>query len=218
MWESVGFTPIIGECPPGPWRKALAVQDGVDRTDGDRLVIVDADVWPSPWHTFEALRSDRPVVVPHHTVHRLTEAGTTMLITGQPVPYEHERHGQYKGRVGGGVIVIDRTVYNEVPFDPRFEGWGHEDDSWNRAITILAGKPLRLDGDLWHLWHPPQERVDRGHGSPQSVALERRYMTATHAARKQGDLAPMRALVDEARQEVDLWRSSNRTSSPPISG
>jgi hypothetical protein len=87
--------------------------------------------------------------------------------------------------------VLRRDSYLEVPLDPRFLGWGHEDDSWARALVTMLGDPWRGKRPLFHLWHPPQDRRVRYEGRPQSAALFQRYRA------KKGNRTRMRALLDE---------------------
>jgi hypothetical protein len=98
-------------------------------------------------------------------------------MTAQPPPFDLDRD-PYIGRPAGGVLVFDRTVWEQVPMDPRFTGWGQEDDSWAHALTVTFGPIRRLRHDLWHLWHPPQDQMNRVMGSAESKALWRRYTAA----------------------------------------
>jgi hypothetical protein len=60
--------------------------------------------------------------------------------------------------------------------DHRFVGWGQEDQAWAIALKCLFGNPWRSqNGPLWHMWHPPQDRMSREKGSPSSWNLYRLY-------------------------------------------
>lgn len=159
----------------GPWCKAAAVADALERCDADVLVIADADVWCAGIDV--AVDNCATWAVPHGLVHRLTAAATAELIdTGVPGLERAEK--PYRGHAGGGIVVVRRDVYEHCPLDRRFVGWGHEDDSWALALTTLHGRPWRGDVDLWHLWHPPQERPSRRQGSQESVRLHSKYRNA----------------------------------------
>lgn len=69
---------------------------------------------------------------------------------------------------------------------------GQEDESWAIALATLAGPPWRGEADLIHLWHPPERRMSRRKGSPESWALYHRYREAA------GDRAAMKELLKEA--------------------
>ena len=101
------------------------------------------------------------------------------------------------GLIGGGLMVLPRELWEICPADPRFIGWGQEDEAWGYALIGTAGRPTRGEGVLWHLWHPPQPRRNRGIGSPESLELARRYMLA---ARHPDQLA---TLLTEARTALE---------------
>ena len=188
-----GWPVVIGRCDEGPWVKAQAVADALSQTQAEVLVVHDADVWCEglPRAVEAAQEREAAWAVPHTTVRRLTEEATRMLFTGrepqglaQPV---------YTGVPGGGATVIRREVYEGCPLDPRFAGWGQEDHSWGWALRTLHGREYRDPAPLIHLWHPPQKRMNRRHGSLEGKALERRYVNARR------DPDAMRRLVEEAR-------------------
>jgi hypothetical protein len=80
-------------------------------------------------------------------------------------------------------FVVPRAVWDAIGgFDERFKGWGWEDMAFQSVVCGLYGHE-RLDGDIWHLWHPrAEERIRRGTPlHPAYVAnrmLGRRYMWA----------------------------------------
>ena len=94
-------------------------------------------------------------------------------------------------------MLISTERAREVPFDPRFEGWGGADWSWGWALTTLLGAPVQGGKAAVHLWHPPQARPARQLGSAENEALKARY----RAAHRQLDA--MRSLVTEARRHAD---------------
>lgn len=187
---------VEGICPDGPWCKGIAVADALSRADGDLLVVADADVWcDGVAAAVERVRQGAGWAVPHHEVLRLSEAATARLVAG---PWPTSRSGlsyeerPYVGHPGGGMVVLARAAYEAAPIDPRFTGWGHEDDAWAVALRRLVGREWRGVDDLLHLWHRPQPRTSREAGSDESRQLWLRYGRAR-------DAAGMRALVDEFR-------------------
>lgn len=196
-YRQLGHNVVLGECPDGPWVKALAVQDGLRRTDGGIIVIADADVWCDGLHdSIDAVADGAWWSIPHHTVHRLTEDATAQFMADGKPTDTIER--PYKGRAGGGIAVIRRAVWEQTPMDPRFAGWGGEDDAWNLAVCSVFDKPARFDADLWHLWHPPQSRMTRGKGTEANWALQQRYLIA----RRSPDA--MEQLITEARELLEV--------------
>lgn len=173
---------ILGRCDEGPWIKAQAIMDALSRTDADVLVITDADVFTDGLaEAVAAVITGAKWAIPHYLVKRRAEDGTA----------EDER--PYPGIEGGGIVVLPREALLDCPPDPRFIGWGQEDECWAVALTALYGPPWRGTADLVHYWHPPQERWTRRRGSRESWALRRRYLNARH------DPDAMRALIGEAR-------------------
>lgn len=210
MWRAAGL-PVV-QAQPGEariatyWRKGRAVANGVrELTGAGRIfVIADADVFLTD-HDMPALLSAIDYVersggwaCPTSHVTRLNQAASEKITgphnPGLPLPDElrgdaiEERHRQH---TGGGLVVISAEAYAACPLDPRFTGWGHEDDSWSYALHTMIGQPLRGSAELYHLWHPPQERQTRARGSDESWALFQRY----HDAR--GDREKMGALMRE---------------------
>lgn len=186
--------PVIEGAPTGAaWCKAEAVADALSRTDAEILIITDADVWcDGTADALMAVADGAAWAVPHGKVHRLTlEATSTVLATGTFTPGADCAEKPYTGHAGGGIVVLHRTVYESCPLDPRYVGWGQEDDAWALALRCLHGPPWRGDAPLWHFWHQPQPRQTRRTGSPESVALYRRYQKARRQPER------MRALLEE---------------------
>lgn len=190
-WRKAGYEPVIGRAPSGEWRKAAAVAAALPAAGSGVLVVADADVWTDGiGAAIEAVAAGESWAVPHGKVHRLTRAATSATLAGDPLGGLLEQPA-YRGVEGGGIVVLDRGLYAEVPLDPRFQGWGQEDEAWAVALRAVAGLPWRGDTPLWHLWHPPQPRMSRRWGSRMGMALYRRYR---HAARRPDTI---RALLAE---------------------
>lgn len=188
-YETHGYEVVEGSCPE-PWRKAVAVADAARRTDADILVVADADcLCDGVDLAVAAVFSGATWAVPHNLVHRLDEAATGAVYDGAaPVATTGRAQRPYVGFAGGGIVAIARAVYDRVPLDPRFEGWGGEDSSWALALTCLAGEPARFAADLFHLWHPPATRMSRRWGTAAGRALEIRYRLARSNRRQMADL------------------------------
>jgi hypothetical protein len=194
-----------GDTPDGgPWRKGRHVARLVEQAPDGVLVVSDVDVWTTPAAiraAVAAVQDGAAWAVPHGYVYRLTEQATaTLLAAGTPPDldrpdlidaYDYEEIPQ-PGHLGGGIVVLPRQTALTVPMDPRFEGWGQEDDAWALALTTLAGRPWRGRAPLLHLYHPPQPRDTRRHGNRLGLALYRRYQAATG-----GTPVPMRNLIGE---------------------
>ena len=168
---------VEGHHLDGPWCKALAVHNALTKTTADTLIVADADVWVD--NLPETLEHVHPGswAVPHHGVYRLDEPSTASVLAGGPLDGTFTQR-PYKGHLGGGIVCIHRADYEQAPLDPRFHGWGQEDDSWAIALTVMFGKPWRGKAPLWHLYHPPQPRLSRVTGSREGSQLFARYRQA----------------------------------------
>lgn len=191
-WHRAGFDPVLG-VHNGEWCKATAVANGLEHTSADLLIIADGDVWcdgiPDALHA----ASTAPWVIPHKFVHRLTQDATEDVLSGAEPDLKATEQRPYSGQPAGGITILRRDVYETVPLDTNFVGWGQEDQSWDLALRTLVGRPTRFTAPLIHLWHPPQPRLTRDRGSKASRDRYLRY----HRARNKPDR--MRELVEEGR-------------------
>lgn len=174
---------VEGHCPDGPWRKGLAVADALSRAEHDVIVVADADVWTDGVEeAVVKVRAGVAWAVPHHRVLRLTPIATEEAIASGEWPKVRTSltymQSPYIGHPGGGMVVLTKDLYRRAPIDPRFEGWGQEDDSWAHALRVMAGREWRGTADLWHLWHPTPPRMSREFGSAASKRLYLRYARA----------------------------------------
>jgi hypothetical protein len=184
---------VEGWGDPDRWCKADAVADALGRATGDLLVVADADVYSE--HLADAIDAvesgEFRWAAPHWHVRRLSQRGTLEFITGARDEADCEA-GHYPV-IGGGIVVLHREIYEEVPLDPRFVGWGSEDSAFGAALRTLAGVPFVGRQTLWHLWHPPQARLNRKVGNEANDALRAAYTGARFCPRR------MRELIEEGR-------------------
>jgi hypothetical protein len=200
----------VGEATAGPqWCKAEAVRNAVRQTSADVLIVADADCFaPRVGEAVQAVEQSYAWAMPHYTVHRLTNHATKQLVEAGQEPSQFPRNVRYyaqmpyTGYAGGGIAVLKREAYAECPLDPRFIGWGQEDESWAIGLKSLYGAPWRPQrGPLWHLWHPPQRRSSRSVGSASSGQLRSAYRQAAVQRTMEGNLATARAYIQGAMEE-----------------
>lgn len=194
-----GWEIVEGTCI-GEWSKGRALADAASHASHDIFVLADADCLVPADTLAEAtakIACGTPWVVPHGRVYRLSEAHTARVYAGaDPAPRDLCRPA-YSGVVGGGVVVLSRAVWETSGgIDPRFEGWGGEDDSFGWALEALFGPCVRLGAPLFHLWHQQEFQGQHRRGSPESEALAGRY----REARNRPDA--MRALIGEHAAEM----------------
>lgn len=211
----------IGEWPEknGPWRKACAVASA-GTVDSESIVVVsDADVICPDVETAVDVINDRSWstcnwAMPYRTAYRLTEAATILVnelkwfppLTQNRFDIAGLVNEVYPGSSGGGIVAMRGHALNDVPLDPRFAGYGHEDHSWSLALHMLKGAPYLGGGPLWHLWHPPQDRVAWGVGSEGNRALYTQYRQATTPAL-------MRHLINDAKTQLETIQDASKTRS-----
>lgn len=174
---------VTGDATTDAWSKGAALADALARAEGRILVVADADVWcDGTTEAVQAVSDGAAWAVPHYRVCRLTSlASADVYETGEwPRGRSTLTYAQrpYSGRLGGGIVVLPREHYERAPIDPRFVGWGQEDDAWALALTRVYGKAWRGTEDLWHLWHAPPPRQSRAVGSGDSWRLYKRYACA----------------------------------------
>lgn len=179
----------------GPWCKAEAVARCLTQATGDLLVVADADcLCNGTADAVEAVELGAAWSMPHLNVHRLDPDATDHVLAGrQPNVAMKHTERPYRGKEGGGIVVLPRDTYESVPLDPRFVLWGQEDESLGLALDCLVGDCVRFDHDLFHLWHEPAPRDSRRIGNHEGRLLARRYW---HARSQPDD---MRALIEEAK-------------------
>lgn len=191
---------VIGDgATPDGYSRSRGIIDAARHSTGDVLVVADADVWCHPGLAILAA-VQCGWAIPHTLIHRLRRTSTELVLEGAPwrgLPLSDESlqdSKPYKGNATGTLVVLRRDVFFDVPPDPRFVGWGQEDDAWGSALRCLVGQAWRGSDDLVHLWHPPQPRMNRATGNKAGKALATRY----RHARK--DPEAMRALIAEGQQ------------------
>ena len=170
--------PVTISATVGPWSKARAVRPAVEASSANIVVVADADcVTDGLFAAIQAVKDWAAWAIPHGKVCRLTKAGTELFMSTGEYAHPFDRR-PYRGFPGGGFVVAPRETLLNVPLDPRFVGWGQEDEAWAVALTCLVGPPWRGNADLVHLYHPPEPRVSRRKGSEASWGLYRRYRNA----------------------------------------
>jgi hypothetical protein len=194
------FPIIQATCEDGPFNRSECIVRGALKTDAEVLIVHDADVVLNDdlRRSVERVRRSHGWSVPHWHLHRLTAEATAEVLSGAPLwagmPTAQK---PYKGNPTGTLVVINRELALAVPPDVRFRGWGQEDEAWWCALDRIAGKCHRGSADLFHLWHPPAERLNRRFGNADGQALLRRYERAYRSSKI------MQQIVDES---INLWR------------
>ena len=183
-----------------PFSKSVALQACAADATGDVLILLDADTWcdvPTIRHAVE-VAAEGALVMPGKVAHRLGQDVTDRLLASDPacdwptiLPSEVEQ----SVRPVGFLHVLSREVWDATNgYDPRFRGWGGEDNVFTYAVETLVGPVVRLTGTLYSLWHPrPRDngrRIWAGQ-TERNGALIQQYVKA------RGNRPRMQALVRE---------------------
>lgn len=210
-YEQAGFDIVVGTSNAAGFSRTQAILDARHQADADVLIVADADVWPEGLDDGIRYALEHGWAVPNGYLHRLSEQSTWQVLAGVdwrglPLSADNPHDSRpYKVHPGGTLLVLTAEAFDTAPPDPRFVGWGSEDDAWALTLRCLVGAPWRGDADLVHLWHPPAQRKTRITGNDHNAALLRRYQAARHNPGR------MRGLIEEGRS----WVS---TSSPTATG
>lgn len=187
----------------GPFSRAAARNEGAKSATGELLGFVDADSWVRPQQLDALISHERFVSIksgpmfPYSRYYALSELGTEEFFKGAMRPWEVEYVFPGPDPIDrppavGGVIAVRREDFDLVNgYDERFRGWGEEDRAFAFALETLVGPLMRVEGDLYHLWHPApeSERFDGPHFAANR-ALGDRYRVAA------GDRDAMRSIID----------------------
>lgn len=182
----------------GPFNRSAAILQGAVVASHPTVIAADSDVWllGDLAEAVDYVNLTGHWAVPHYHVRRLSPEGTTRALSGAPLSASLPTVEVHKGNPTGTMVVMPRELVLDVPPDVRFRGWGQEDEAWGAALERLMGRPWRGGQDLYHLWHPPAERMSRVEGNPEGVALRGRYDVQARSP------SGMRRLVDESKA---LW-------------
>lgn len=207
----------------GEWNKPTVLNEAVAKTSGRVLVVTDSDILLPAGQTMQAVHAAHVHgwVMPHATTVRLSERQTGRILQSDPAGWpdpdrDDVQARPYKATPGGGIFMLTRTAWDDVGgFDSTFRGWGLEDDAWGLAADTLLPDPLRMPGDLWHLWHPPGPRSKH----PQMPANRRRlaayrqvagdrhgmWQLTRHGRSTMSEPSAQLAYVSRKGQTVKVW-------------
>lgn len=184
-----------------PFIKGVALQNAINQTDAECLIIADADSIIAPKENIQKAvdfisRTSR-WFVPYDRVFRFTKEETNdyYFKSEHGFPDLKSKHeticAPYYPTLGGGIVILPRTLWDLVGgIDKRFVGWGGEDRSFGYALSTIHSHPIQMEGRLLHLWHP-----DQGPTQPMSrdtIDLAERYRKAYKNRQK------MKILIDES--------------------
>lgn len=165
--------------------RASAINAAIMRAEAQTIVQVDPDSLV-PGATLrtavQVALGTGTLVIPHSEFLYLDPEATTSILTheaelAQVTPTHCETYG-----VGGpgNVVVFTRGAWRAAGgFDERFGLWGGDDAAFRYAVEAFRGPAERLQGPMWHLWHPRPPQSVPGHpGYTEQFALLAQYRDA----------------------------------------
>ena len=209
-WErEQSHMPIVeGYHTDGLFNRSAAVNRAARLAgDWDVAVIIDSDVICDPNRVKEAVgiaRESGSMVLPHSVRYDLSPRASLEVRAGDPnalfaaTPRWRRAHVAHVYAAENGhpsvssVVVVPRRLWDEVGgFDEAFRGWGYEDTAFAAACETFGGI-VRMEGEVWHLYHPTAREGKRGTETwMRNSARGQRYRAAI------GDPAAIRALRAE---------------------
>ncbi|MDB5036563.1 MAG: hypothetical protein JWQ35_91 [Bacteriovoracaceae bacterium] len=161
----------VGETSDVPFNRSRAINLAAEKASGDTLIIADTDTAFEKDAILEGIaqvNQEKCWFLPYRDYCRLDEPTTNRLLKENPdievtqkdfTPMEIT-----KGYVSGAVILT-RDAFRAVGgFDDRFQDWGGEDEAFFHAAKTLWSKVKRVDGSVFHLWHPPARQATERDG------------------------------------------------------
>lgn len=226
---------IAGASPEGPFNRSAAVNNAAAHDDGwDVAVLIDADVCANPDTVRAAVdiaHTTGRIVLPYTERIHLNKRGTAKVLAGYDGPWRtKELVETVYTQQDSCVVAIPRAVWDAVGgFDPLFVGWFGEDTAFNIAAAVLTGKPLlRLEGEVFHLWHAPAPRDTRpanatrldaywaARGNPDAirVLLDEHHAPPVTFGPSRIPRIFHRSVPTETSEQVEQWWSGFQTLHP----
>jgi hypothetical protein len=151
-----------------PFNKSLAVNNAAAQATGDIYAILDADSWVEERFVLTAIehieKRRAPWVVPIRRSMRLRQDVSERIMATDPTGPLPRLAGRDAENgitpIVGFLWIVPRKAFEAVNgMDDRIRGWGGEDTSFVRAMTVVNGAPIRLPGTVMCLWHDrPRDR------------------------------------------------------------
>lgn len=139
-----------------PFSTARSLNKAAD-ADWDIAVIHDADCWVNLDSIRTAVEQAADLTYAWDRLVTLTREASTRFHEGQRefTPGDAERVRPPGRLPPGGPRVVTRELWDRVGgFDPRFKGWGFEDNAFRHVCKQATGGYRRVEGMLYQLWHP----------------------------------------------------------------
>lgn len=145
-----------------PFSKTIAVNNAYKQATTDILIMMDADCWVQPnvlRKGADIIKKRRaPWVRPCNKVLRINKNKTDFILQQNYLkrfPHISKDDCDRITPVVGLVAMFTREGFEDIGgMDPRFRGWGWEDNAFNSLMDSVYGKHLLMNYPVYHLWHP----------------------------------------------------------------
>ena len=188
---------FLGDAPTDQWNLSEARNDAAEQAMDkgyDVLAFLDADTLVCPNDLYvagELAYESGQMVKPFSRVTYLSEQATKLIFDhqnetdrdyeydGVPFPKEYSlvKEAWNSPELNGQSWVVPAGLHQDIRgFDPNFQGWGGEDNAYDRACSLATGLefPQTIPGHLASLYHPSSR-----HTNDHNQTLWQRYQTFT---------------------------------------
>jgi len=160
---------VEGYHKDGPFNRSLGLNIASTLAGNWHVaVFIDSDAyidWKRLHEAIDLAVKEQKVVLPFNRVVELNDWTTEQVLkTGNllwtPEPDQIDRIRTEEMQTQSLFVVVPRNIYEQINgFDEKFVGWGGEDNAFYHAAKIVGGDVLRMEGDVFHLWHKPASRA-----------------------------------------------------------
>lgn len=181
---------IVCDDGGSPFSRGASINAGAEKATAETFIICDADVLVPHRQIQQALALgyDEGMVLPFSEYRYLNKQHTVAVQRGAEPTLGMLPKFTVSNSVGGCMVIDSFAFWAVGGFDPRFRGWGSEDRAFHAAVDTLVGSVLRIDGPMFHLWHP----LDKVR-PPENKKLEAMFEDA------RGDIPRMRRLIADRK-------------------
>lgn len=204
-WREHVRLPIFeGHHEGGPFNRAAALNAAAGAAgEWEVAFLIDADVILDPANVRAALAAASgtggPVLAYRERIH-LNAKGSRRIMDGYKGDWRPFTRTQLFDSCSSA-LAVTRDLWDAVGgFDETFSGWGWEDVAFRIATETLSGTELvKLQGTLWHLWHPKSPEND----NQRATFIANRARGDRYKAARWNPEA-VRALIEEASDPQEV--------------
>jgi pyruvyltransferase len=172
---------VIGENEEDEWIKSKAVNSAVKLAKGEIIIIVDCDVIVRKSDLMRLIcrASGERYSCLHGDKLDLSKEATMDILAAKIQIIDGNLDKSMKW--GKGIFCMKKELFVRCGgFNERFKGWGGEEIAFHKTLEIYYGKPLGVNGNLYHLWHEPQGSKEdyRNNENNSNRKLFEQYKTA----------------------------------------